>query len=130
MVNPGTYLESVESPSAMDFSASTSDRLEVDGPGEAIIRPPAGTNGFFISHSFHTIDGFKVAWRPFRASGSASTTAGGQVVGLLIQNNRINNNSNTGISVTSGLDIEIAFNVVKNNGHNGISYSGSSSLDP
>jgi len=126
MVNPGTYLESVES-KRDGFSASTPIVLKSTVPGGAIIRPPAGTNGFFISHSFHTIDGFKVAGA-LQGLRLGPHDGGGQVVGLLIQNNRINNNGNTGISVTNGLDIEIAFNLVKNNGHNGISYSGSSSL--
>ena len=50
------------------------------------------------------------------------------MIGLLVQNNRVNNNSSNGISVTNGLNVEIAFNMVRSNGANGISYSGGSSL--
>ena len=53
------------------------------------------------------------------------------MVGLVIQNNLINGNTNNGIGVTNGVKVEIAFNTVKNNGvngtGNGISYSGNSS---
>jgi parallel beta-helix repeat protein len=53
---------------------------------------------------------------------------GGSVVGLLVQNNTVFLNTSNGIQVTSGLSTEIAFNTVNNNGSNGISYSGNSSL--
>ena len=41
------------------------------------------------------------------------------MVGLVIQNNRINGNTNNGIGVTNGAKVEIAFNTVKNNGVKG-----------
>ena len=111
LVNPGTYLESVES-KRDGFSVSTPIVLKSTVPDAAVVRPPAGTNGFFISHNFHTIDGFKVAGA-LQGLRLGPHDGGGQVVGLLVQNNRINGNSNNGISVSNGLDIEIAFNIVK-----------------
>jgi parallel beta-helix repeat protein len=126
MVSAGTYFETVES-KRDGFSTSTPIVLKATVPGAAIVQPPAGTNGFFISHNYHTIDGFKVA-DAFHGIKLGPHDGGGQVVGLLVQNNRINGNIDNGIIVSSGLDIEIAFNTVKGNGTNGISYSGDASL--
>ena len=131
MVNPGTYLESVES-KRDGFSTSTPIVLKATVPGGAIIQPPADTNGFptngfFISHDYHTIDGFKVVGA-FHGLKLGPHDGGGQVGGLLVQNNRITGNIDNGIIVSNGLDIEIAFNSVKGNGTNGIRYSGNSSL--
>ena len=129
MVNSGTYLESVES-KRDGWDARTPIVLKSTVPGGAIIQPPAGTNGFFISHSFHTIDGFRVAgaFQGLRLGPHDGGGGAGPVESLLVQNNWINNNIDSGISVTNGLNIEIAFNTLKNNGRNGISYSGNSSL--
>ena len=126
MVSSGTYFESVES-KRDGFSTSTPIVLKATIPGAAIIQPAAGTNGFFISHNYHTIDGFKVVGA-FHGIKLGPHDGGGQVVGLLVQNNRINGNIDNGIIVSNGLDIEIAFNSVKGNDTNGISYSGDSSL--
>jgi hypothetical protein len=117
MVNSGRYLESVES-KRDGWSASTPILLKSTVPGGAIIQPPAGTNGFFNSHTYHTIDGFKVVGA-FQGLRLGPHDGGGKVVGLLVHNNRINNNIDNGISVTKGLNVEIAFNFVKNNGRDG-----------
>ena len=127
LVNSGTYLESVES-KRDGWSASTPIVLKSTVPGGAIIQPPAGTNGVFIGHNFHTIDGFRITGAFQGLKLGPHDDGGGPVLGLLVQNNRIINNSNNGIKVTNGPDTEIAFNTVKNNGTNGISYSGDSSL--
>src|SRR5687767_14944041 len=110
MVNAGTYLESVES-KRDGWSVSTPIVLKSTVVGGAIIEPPAGTNGFFISHNFHTIDGFRIRGAFQGLKVGPHDEGGGPVVGILVQNNRINNNSNNGISVTNGFSVEIAFNV-------------------
>ena len=58
LVSPGTCPESVES--KRDGTKAARILLKSMVPGGAIIQPPAGTNGFVISHNYHTIDGFKV----------------------------------------------------------------------
>jgi len=124
-VKPGTYSESVES--KRDATQTSPIILQSTLVGGAIIKPPAGTNGLFISHNYHTVDGFTVK---LGLSGVklGAHDGGGSVVGLLIQNNIIFSNSSNGIQVTSGLSTEIAFNTVYQNGQNGISYSGNTSL--
>lgn len=102
MVNSGTYLESVES-KRDGWSTTKPIALKAPVPGGAIIQPPADTNGFFISHNYHTIDGFRVAGA-FQGLRLGPHDGGdGPVVGLLVQNNRINSNIDNGISVTNGL---------------------------
>jgi parallel beta-helix repeat protein len=126
LVKPGTYGESVES--KRDGTPTSLIVLRSTVVGGAVIQPPAGTNGFFISHNYHTLDGFKVTGAVTGMKLGAHDGGNGPVVGLLIQNNTISNNSSNGIQVTNGLSTEIAFNTVFGNGQNGISYSGNSSL--
>jgi len=126
MVEPGSCAESVES--RRDGADGAPIVLKSMVPGGAVIRPPAGTNAFFISHNHHTIDGFKVKGATQGLKLGPHDVGDGPVVGLLVQNNRISGNASNGIGVTNGDDVEIAFNKVQGNGANGISYSGDSSL--
>src|SRR5262245_37538950 len=126
-VNPGTYAEGIES--RVDGAAGAPIVLQstVVGPGGAVIQPPAGTPGFFISHNYHWIVGFTVVGATIGIR-LGDHDGGGPVTGLLVQSNNVSNNSSNGIQVSRGLSTEIAFNVVHDNGANGISYSGDSSL--
>src|SRR5262245_391286 len=125
IVSPGTYAESVES--KRDGASGAPIVLRSAVVGGAVIRPGAD-EGFFVAHSHLTIDGFKVKGATTGMKLGPHDGAGGPVVGLLIQNNTIANNSVEGIKVTNGLRTEIAFNTVFNNSSNGISYSGNTSI--
>ena len=133
MVAPGTYAEQVESkrdgigPSpALPQGAPI--KIVSATPLAAVIQPPAGLNGFFISHNYHTIDGFTVR-QGFKGMQLGPHDAGnGPIVGVLVQNNTITDNTNNGIKVNNGLQVEIALNKIKLNGENGVVYSGNASL--
>src|SRR5262245_7355504 len=56
LVQPGTYMESVES--KRDGLATDPVTIKAATRGAATILPPPATNGFFISHHYHVIDGF------------------------------------------------------------------------
>jgi len=126
LVKPGTYMESVES--KRDGTATALLTLRSFTAGAAIIQPPSGTNGFFISHSYHVIDGFGVTNAVNGIKAGPHDTTNGPVVGLLVQNNVVYGNSNNGIQFNNGLSGEIAFNTVYQNGQNGIEYEGNASL--
>jgi parallel beta-helix repeat protein len=126
IVKPGTYMESVES--KRDGTASAIITLRSSTPGGAIVRPPAGTNGFFISHNYQTIDGFTVTAAVSGIKAGPHDAGSGPVVGILVQNNTIYGNTSNGIQFTNGLTSEIAFNTVYQNSQNGISYQGNSSV--
>src|SRR5258708_10960151 len=84
---------------------------------------PICTNGFLISHSFHTIDGFTVK-RAFQGLKlGPHDTGDGPVVGLLVQNNLVNAHSRTPITGTYRIHTSTSYNKVKGNRANGISYS-------
>ena len=126
MVAPGTYAEQVES--KRDGSQGAPIKIVSATPLAAIVQPPAGLNGFFISHNYHTIDGFMVR-QGFKGMQLGPHDAGnGPIVGVLVQNNTITDNTNNGIKVNNGLQVEIALNLIKLNGQNGIVYSGNASL--
>ncbi len=125
-VSSGTYAESVES--KRDGAPGAPIVLRSAVVGGAVIRPtPGADEGVFVAHSHLTIDGFKVKGGTTGMKLGPHDGGGGPVVGLLIQNNTIANNTVEGIKVTNGVQTEIAFNTVFNNATNGISYSGNSS---
>ncbi|HJZ59828.1 MAG TPA: right-handed parallel beta-helix repeat-containing protein, partial [Gemmataceae bacterium] len=126
IVKPGTYMEAVES--KRDGTATSPIILQSSAVGGAVIVPPTGSNGFFVSHNYHTIDGFTVKQAVTGMKLGAHDGGNGPVVGLLIQNNTVRDSSSNGIQVTNGLNVEIAFNTVFNSTLNGISYSGNASL--
>lgn len=127
-VSPGTYKESVES--KVDGVADAPIVLQFQptvAGGAAIIQPPLGNPGFYISHNYHVVDGFTVTGATVGIR-LGDHDGGGSVRGLLVKNNTVSFNTSNGIQVTSGLSTEISFNTVYNNGANGISYSGNSSV--
>jgi hypothetical protein len=135
-VLPGTYPESVES--KRDGLASAPIVLQSTVVGGAIIQPPADPGsgapvspGFFISHNYHAILGFKVTGSTIGLRLGAHDNGDGPVSGLVIRNNEVYNNTNNGIQVSNGIAAEIAFNNVHDNGTgtqggSGITYDGSS----
>lgn len=126
-VSPGTYAESVES--KRDGTAAAPIVLRASDAGDAIVRPTAGGDeGFFVAHSYITVDGFKVKGGTTGMKIGPHDGGGGPVVGVLIENNVVSNNTVEGIKVTNGLNVEIAFNKIANNETNGISYSGNGSV--
>jgi len=126
IVKPGTYAESVQS-KVNGFSVNVPITVKSSVRLGAVVQPPAGTNGFDIQHSFFKIKGFKIIGAK-KGMELGPHKEGGSVVGLLIERNEISGSSSNGIQVSSGLDIEIAFNTVFSNSQNGISYSGDSSV--
>src|SRR5262245_34168569 len=126
-VSPGTYTESVES--KRDGAPGAPIVLRSEVLHQALVRPtPGADEGFFVAHSHLTIDGFDVSGATTGMKLGPHDGGGGPVVGLLVQNNTVANNTVEGIKVTNGLQTEIAFNAAFNNAKNGISYSGNSSL--
>jgi len=140
-VAPGTYGESVES--KQDGNASAPITLQSAEAGGAVIQPPlvpdnSGNlitqNGFFISHNYHTIIGFKVTGGSIGIRLGAHDGAGNlPVVGVVVKNNEVVGNSSNGIQVSPGTQTEIALNTVHDNGigasqGNGISYSGGDAI--
>ena len=74
-----------------------------------------------------TIDGFRITGAN-QGLKLGAHDGGGNIVGLLIQNNKISGSSSNGINVENGLNVEIAFNIIFDNGANGITHGGNSSL--
>ncbi|MEW6272540.1 MAG: DUF1565 domain-containing protein, partial [Thermodesulfobacteriota bacterium] len=115
VVGAGTYRESVES-KRDGFSTNAPIVLRSAVPGRAVVRPPAGRNGFVISHSFHTIDGFRIK-RAVQGVKLGPHDGGNRaVVGLLVQNNRIQGSISSGVRVTDGVDHRVYDNTAFDNG--------------
>jgi parallel beta-helix repeat protein len=137
-VGPGTYAESVES--KRDGQEGKPIVLQSTIPGGAVIQPPLidhdndpntpmkPTNGFFLTHNYITIDGFTIRQGLTALKLGPHEGSNGPVIGLLIQNNVIHDNTTHGVQVNNGLQTEIAFNTIYQNARNGIVYSGNGSL--
>ncbi len=124
-VKAGTYVENVES--KRDGSLGAPIRIFSETPLGAIVQPASG-NAVFISHSYITIDGFKIVGGSKGVNAGPHDGTNGPVIGVLIQNNEISNASDNGVKVLNGQGVEIAFNTIKNNGKNGIVHNGNMSL--
>ena len=125
VVQAGTYNETVES--KRDGLADAPVTIRAASVGTAIIEPPGGTNGFFISHDYHTIDGFVVTGAVVGLKLGPHDNGDGPVVGLVVRHTEVYGNSNNGIQFTNAIDGVVAFNRIYQNGLNGISYSGNGS---
>jgi parallel beta-helix repeat protein len=125
VVQPGLYLESVES--KRDGLATAPVTIKAATPGTVTIRPPAGTNGFFVSHHYHVIDGFVVTGASVGIKLGPHDGGDGPVTGLVARNNQVSGNSNNGIQFANAQNGEAAFNTVFQNGATGINYSGNAS---
>ncbi len=95
--------------------------------GKAVVRPPAGSNAFVITHDHHVVDGFKIKDAAQGIRLGPHEVADGPVTGFLGRRSRVIGSSSNGISVVNGVDVEIALNQVKRSGANGISCSGGAS---
>jgi parallel beta-helix repeat protein len=125
IVKAGTYEESVES--KRDGLVDAPVTIKAASAGTAIIQPPSGTNGFFISHHYHIIDGFVVTDARIGLKMGPHDNGSGPVVGLVVRNIDVSGSNNNGIQFSNAVDGVIEFNKVNQNGLNGISYSGNSS---
>jgi Right handed beta helix region len=123
IVKPGVYHESVES--KRDGYPDAQVVIQAASPGSAVIQPPSGLNGFFVSHHHHVIEGFVVTGSAIGLKlGPHDPGNTGPVVGVVARQNQVHNNSSNGIQFTEALDGVAEFNTVYQNGQNGISYSG------
>lgn len=125
VVAPGLYVESVESKRDGLSTAPVTIRAAV--AGAVTIQPPSGSNGLFISHSHHIIDGFVVTGGTVGIRLGAHDGGDGPVYGVIARNNTVYGNSNNGIQFLNAQNGEAAFNAVYQNGLNGINYSGNGS---
>ena len=103
--------------------------IQASPPGSVTIQPPSGTNGFFISHHHHVVEGFIVTGATIGLKLGPHDPGGtGPVVGVVARDNEVHNNSSNGIQFTNALDGVAEFNTVYQNSQNGISYSGNGSV--
>jgi hypothetical protein len=129
IVAPGTYAESVESKRDGTPVLPIVVKASSPAPNATKVQPAAGAdNGFFISHNYNTVDGFTVIGGAQPIKLGPHDGGSGPVVGLLIQNNTVSLGTSNGIKVSKGLNVEIAFNTVFENGGSGINHAGNGSL--
>jgi hypothetical protein len=124
LVQPGTYTESVES----KRDGSLVSPITFKANGAVTVRPPSGTPGFYVSHNHTIIDGFKVTGGTIGLRLGPHDGGDGPVAGLIARNNTVTGNSSNGIQFVNAIDGAAEFNTASQNGLNGISYSGDSSL--
>jgi hypothetical protein len=122
MVMPGTYAESVES--KVDGAASKAIVLRSAEPGLAVVNPPTGAPGFFVSHDFHTIDGFAVTGSSVNGIQVGPHDGGGPVQGVVVMNSLVHGNGLAGVKFTNATSGALRHSVVNNNGSHGAVYSG------
>lgn len=123
VVQPGVYNESVES--KRDGLPGNPVILRAASPGTVTIRPPAGRNGFFVSHHHHVVEGFIVTGATIGLKMGPHDGGDGPTAGLVARRNQVSGNTNNGIQFTQAVEGIVEFNTVSQNGQNGISYSGS-----
>jgi parallel beta-helix repeat protein len=127
IVQPGVYHESVES--KRDGFPDAQVVIQASPPGSVTIQPPSGTNGIFISHHYHVIEGFVVTGATIGLKLGPHDPGGtGPVVGVVARDNEVHHNSSNGIQFTNALDGVAESNTVYQNNQNGISYSGNGSV--
>ncbi len=125
VVAPGLYLESVES--KRDGLSSAPVTIKAGTPSTVTIQPPPGSNGVFVSHHHHVIDGLVITGGTIGLRLGAHDGGDGPVNGLVARNNTVYGNSNNGIQFMNAQNCEASFNTVYQNGLNGINYSGNGS---
>jgi DNA-binding CsgD family transcriptional regulator len=118
IVNPGFYPESVES--KYDGLANDPVVVKAASPGSVTIQPPAGSNGFFISHHYHVVDGFIVTGATVGLKMGPHDHGDGPVEGLVVRYNQVHHNSNNGIQFSNGINGVAEFNRVYQNSQNGL----------
>src|SRR5262249_4892539 len=92
IVLPGTYNENVES--KLDAVSGSPITIRAATPGTAIVQPPPGANGFYISHHYYTIDGFVVTGGLNGIQlGPHDGNSDQAIYGLIANNNRVYGNS-------------------------------------
>jgi hypothetical protein len=122
VVAPGIYMESVES--KRDGLSTAPVTIEAASPGSVTIKPPAGSNGFFISHHYHVIDGFVVSGGNIGLRLAPHDGGDGPASGLVAVRTQVSGNALHGIQFANAQDGVAAFNTIVQNGQDGISYAG------
>jgi hypothetical protein len=122
LVMPGTYAESVES--KVDGTQAKPIAIRAVHPGRAVVDPPAGAPGFFVSHDYVTIDGFVVRGSSVNGIQAGPHDGGGPVRGVVVTNAVVHDNALAGLKFTNATRGIVRHSVVNNNGSHGIVYSG------
>jgi hypothetical protein len=125
IVQPGVYMESVES--KRDGLESAPVIILAASPGSVTVLPPPGSNGFFVSHHYHVIDGFLVTGGANGIKLGPHDGGDGPVSGLIAQHNEVWGNSSNGIQFANAQGSVAALNHAFDNGQNGILYQGNGS---
>jgi len=122
VVAPGLYAESVES--KRDGLPGDPVVIRAATPGTVTVKPPAGKNGFFVSHHDHVIEGFVVTGGANGLKLGPHDGGDGPVHRLVARANAVHGNTNNGIQFANAQDGQAVFNIVAGNAKNGINYSG------
>lgn len=110
--------------SKRDGAAGAPITIACEVPRGCLLSPPAGTNGFFVSHNHHVIDGFKIVGGNIGIRVGPHDVGDGTLFGGVLQNNHVQNAGNNGVQCANCQGVEIAFNLVRSSGQNGIRYVG------
>jgi parallel beta-helix repeat protein len=114
--------------SKRDGAAGAPITIVCEVPRGCLLSPPAGTNGFFVSHNHHVIDGFKVVGANIGIRVGPHDGSAGPVFGGIVQNNLVQGASSNGVQCANCQGVEMAFNTVRACGQNGIRYIGTGDL--
>jgi hypothetical protein len=125
--NPVALVEPATIESKRDGAAGAPIVVRCETAGLCVWTPPAGTNGFFVSHNHHIIDGFKVVGGRTGIQ-VGEHDGGGPLFGGIVQNNIVQGAASNGVQCAKCQGVEIAFNTVTGSNRNGIRYQGNAGL--
>lgn len=118
LIQPGTYTETVES----KRDGAPGALITLQGTNGAIVQPPTGKNGIFVSHSYVAIKGLTVQKAATGLKLGPHDGGNGPVAGLEIKNNTLINNT-YGVKFTNAPSAEAANNTIAQNRVDGLSFT-------
>jgi parallel beta-helix repeat protein len=119
---PGVYAVRVNS--LKDGTADAPITIRAKIPGTVTIQAPATGPGFSIRHHFHVIDGVNVTGGTNAVKLGPHINNKGIVTGLVLRNALVSDANNTGVRFTNAVDGAVLHSIIRNNGKDGVSYSG------
>lgn len=122
VILPGVYPANVES--KKDGTADAPITLRAQTPGTVTIQPPNSSPGLYIGHNHHVLDGINIIGGTTGIQAGPHKVANGSVSGVTVRNSLVSNATSVGVKFTNSVNGVVMHSVIRDNGKDGISYSG------